>query len=64
MDTQQAMIKEAKNLSKISFERVKDELNISFKYRPYHTFRMIDLLDIWGILIKMGLKFQLTSAKL
>ena len=61
-NTQQAMIKEAKNLSKISFERIKDELNMVLKYKPYYTFKMIDTLDIWDILKNMGLNFQLTNA--
>ena len=58
----QAMIKEAKNLSKISSERVKDELNIALKYNPGLTISYVEELNLWGILHKMGLNFQLTNA--
>lgn len=63
-DTRVAMVVEAHNLKKISFERIKDELNGAFKYKPYYTFKIIDTLDVWDILKDMGLNFQLTSAKI
>ena len=63
-DTKMAMMNEAHNLNKISFERIKDELNVALKYNPRYTYLMIDELKIWDILKELGLNFQLTSAKL
>lgn len=61
-NTFKAMKKEAHNLNKISFERVKDELNMALKHNPWDTISYIKELGIESILENMGLKLQLTSA--
>jgi len=62
--TMQAMISNSSGLEKISFERIKDELNKCLKCNPMLTFEYIKLLNIATLLQDKGLNFQLTSKSL
>ena len=61
--TFEAMKKEAHNLSKISMDRIKDELNLALKYDAYKTIDYINQLGIPNLLKDKGLWFELTNKK-
>ena len=62
-ESQNYMRRYIKQLTNISFERIKDELNKCFLIDPILTFDAIDCYRLWDVLEQKGLWFKLTSEK-
>lgn len=63
-DVKAGMMSLTFGLKSISSERIREELNLSFKYDAKRTYYWIYWLDLYDILKQKNLTFQLTEKKL